>query len=305
MVFSALDKFDGSQRRPLTPSEIRQIAGRAGRYGFTDSGRVAVLSGNDISIVTQAIAGRSQAIRDTRPWLMPPIATILKIAETHRTGELTRILEIFRIQVMADQQDARAPAFDSMIAAAAAIGRSGLALETQWRYASAPIDAHDPQAASMISSWARRHARGDKVACPRLPGIEVPGNDRALLAMEIAAKALSLYLWLNQRFPTIYAEQAEAWFAMAEANRLIEQAMRLKRLDRACRSCGETLPPGHAFPICDPCFRAGRHAHGLAAAGSHGHAYGNGARRPSRPQRVSRAGKSSTRPADAVRPSSR
>jgi superfamily II RNA helicase len=32
VVFSTMYKFDGHQRRPLTDSEIKQIAGRAGRY---------------------------------------------------------------------------------------------------------------------------------------------------------------------------------------------------------------------------------------------------------------------------------
>ena len=43
MVFSALDKFDGTCRRPLNISEMKQIAGRAGRFG--SSFPVGVVSG--------------------------------------------------------------------------------------------------------------------------------------------------------------------------------------------------------------------------------------------------------------------
>jgi ATP-dependent RNA helicase SUPV3L1/SUV3 len=32
IIFSALDKFDGSTHRRLTDAEIKQIAGRAGRF---------------------------------------------------------------------------------------------------------------------------------------------------------------------------------------------------------------------------------------------------------------------------------
>ena len=36
LVFAAVEKFDGVSMRALTPPEIRQIAGRAGRYGLHD-----------------------------------------------------------------------------------------------------------------------------------------------------------------------------------------------------------------------------------------------------------------------------
>ena len=41
IVFSAVRKWDGTAERALTHSEIRQIAGRAGRYGHQDVGYVA------------------------------------------------------------------------------------------------------------------------------------------------------------------------------------------------------------------------------------------------------------------------
>jgi superfamily II RNA helicase len=33
VVFTSMEKFDGTSFRPLTPPEVKQIAGRAGRYG--------------------------------------------------------------------------------------------------------------------------------------------------------------------------------------------------------------------------------------------------------------------------------
>lgn len=33
IVFSSFEKFDGREMRPLTAAEVKQIAGRAGRYG--------------------------------------------------------------------------------------------------------------------------------------------------------------------------------------------------------------------------------------------------------------------------------
>ncbi len=43
IVFSESSKFDGKHRRMLNPSEIKQIAGRAGRYGMYDLGEVLTM----------------------------------------------------------------------------------------------------------------------------------------------------------------------------------------------------------------------------------------------------------------------
>jgi len=43
VVFSAINKFDGYQTRRLYASELQQIAGRAGRYGFSEKGTVSAL----------------------------------------------------------------------------------------------------------------------------------------------------------------------------------------------------------------------------------------------------------------------
>ena len=48
IVFAETDKFDGRSRRPLLSGEVRQIAGRAGRYGMFDLGEVLTMTEDDI-----------------------------------------------------------------------------------------------------------------------------------------------------------------------------------------------------------------------------------------------------------------
>ena len=44
IVFTSMEKFDGARFRPLTGAEVKQIAGRAGRYGSRyGSGRVTCM----------------------------------------------------------------------------------------------------------------------------------------------------------------------------------------------------------------------------------------------------------------------
>ena len=53
VVFLETTKFDGVQERPLTISEIQQIAGRAGRFGIYDTGYVA--SYYDYELISERI----------------------------------------------------------------------------------------------------------------------------------------------------------------------------------------------------------------------------------------------------------
>ena len=55
MVFTALEKFDGKDMRALNTQEIKQIAGRAGRFGKYDEGIVTSLNQRDVKEIDKAI----------------------------------------------------------------------------------------------------------------------------------------------------------------------------------------------------------------------------------------------------------
>ena len=53
IVFLQTDKFDGVSRRPLRTSEIKQIAGRAGRFGIYDKGYVSAMGEEELEYIRQ------------------------------------------------------------------------------------------------------------------------------------------------------------------------------------------------------------------------------------------------------------
>ncbi|KAK1259750.1 hypothetical protein QJS04_geneDACA010153 [Acorus gramineus] len=56
IIFSTLEKFDGIETRKLTVSEIKQIAGRAGRYGSKfPTGEVTCIDGEDLPLLHSSL----------------------------------------------------------------------------------------------------------------------------------------------------------------------------------------------------------------------------------------------------------
>lgn len=64
IVFAEVRKFDGQQRRVLTPSEIKQIAGRAGRFGIYDHGEVTSFRHN--GYISEALRQKDLPIEKLR-----------------------------------------------------------------------------------------------------------------------------------------------------------------------------------------------------------------------------------------------
>lgn len=64
IVFSALEKFDGKERRPLFSSEIKQIGGRAGRYNSKfEEGEVICYSARDMLRLQMAMDKPDKAVK--------------------------------------------------------------------------------------------------------------------------------------------------------------------------------------------------------------------------------------------------
>ena len=258
VLFSAVEKFDGRSERPLTDSEIRQVAGRAGRFGLHEEGFVGGL-GVDPRPIAKALA---RPIRQHDPnarfWVAPTLAHARATADALGTDSLHQTLDYIRTRLLQNDAAFRVAPLSDALEIAAAVDGTGLSFEDRFVYALAPVDA-DSYRLPLAVRWARLHAGGQAVPLPAMIR-RGPGAGDELQVLEGYAKTLVLYAWLGQRFPDAYADLARCRDARRETDGRIEAVLATLSRARACRRCEAPLPPRHRHALCDACFAEKRPA---------------------------------------------
>ena len=64
IIFLQAEKFDGVSRRKLTTAEVRQIAGRAGRFGLYDKGYVTAMGEEELSYIRDHYAAPEESLAE-------------------------------------------------------------------------------------------------------------------------------------------------------------------------------------------------------------------------------------------------
>jgi ATP-dependent RNA helicase SUPV3L1/SUV3 len=237
VVFSALSKWDGTTDRPLTVQEIKQIGGRAGRFGGAHAeGVVAVLAGGgDPALIGRALAAGATPPVDLRPPVAPDADIVAAVAAEIGTQSLFGTLRrIERSVLRRDDPNYRLGDLSTQIEIAAAVdGVRELPLLDRWTYALCPVDVRD-QGVARLADWAVAQGMGLAVPPPlagRLPPPDRAGQDALQLA-ERVHRRLVAWRWMAMRFPQTFRD-LEA--ALAESRRLnlwIEAVLSAQPSDR-------------------------------------------------------------------------
>jgi ATP-dependent RNA helicase SUPV3L1/SUV3 len=209
VVFAAVRKFDGVETRLLTPQEIRQIAGRAGRYGLHEEGLVTALDARDVGLIRRAIEGHTPPAPQGPIWISPTDDHLRRLGTIIGTTRVSRLLDFFRTRVLANDPQLRIADLSAQIEVALALeladGFLDLPFETRSVYSRAPVSTRGP-GINVLARWGAEHARNGIVTGDELA--RLAGRDR-LLIDEDRSRLATLYLWLAQRFPAVYVNAVE------------------------------------------------------------------------------------------------
>lgn len=221
IVFSATRKWDGVGERALTNSEIRQIAGRAGRYGHQDVGYVAATNPTSIEPIRAALAGAPTApAADTRFYVRPDLTAIRSVAAEMQTPSLFEVMTHFARATFYAGSPFQPSALEEVLEIARTIDRARLPIEEKFVFSVCPIDRRDEIAMGMLERWSQ--ARAARATVPALRA-SVAGE---LDYQERTVKLASAYLWLSRRFPETFDDVDAIRDLRGRANEAIEQHLR-------------------------------------------------------------------------------
>ncbi|MBC5781452.1 helicase [Ramlibacter sp. USB13] len=226
VVFSTVHKFDGVETRPLNASEVQQIAGRAGRFGMHDEGRVTTLDREDLPHVRRMLAEPQPKMRSAlaiapSPWHVESLAQLLG------TQQVAPILSYFATRIAAKGSLFETAGLEDQIGLARVVDRMAgrLSLADKFTFSCAPI-AHDrEQELAFFETCLLAFVKGRTLPLPRAAGWLQEGLPGFLEEAEFLSKDVSLYAWLSYKFPQVYRDGEAVPELRSQLSRYIEREL--------------------------------------------------------------------------------
>lgn len=245
VVFTQDEKYDGVEIRPLNPGEVRQIAGRAGRFGIYDKGFAAAGPdckhdlGKLLETVPPNIKQAALGFSDLVLKVDRPIIDVLKVwnqmpvKEPYYRMDITRYITIINYIL------------NTL--------RLGFSKEDLLRAASIPFDEKDSNLLALFGIYCKAYASGTTV-------IEKPDRDGSRLGdLELFYKSLDLYYSFSKNFSLTWDKEwlmNEKELVAEEINYLLIHD--LKNRGASCRRCGGPVPLRSPYSICNKCYQKQR-----------------------------------------------
>ena len=251
VVFLESEKFDGDITRLLTDSEIKQIAGRAGRYGKYEIGYV------------NAFGFRQEVARAMARPLLPLTEGVIGFPES-LLGiplPLTGILDQWiRMQ---DKGCFSKASTVRMAELAAMMETPRTDRRLLYRFLCIPFDEKDPDLLFRWKAMYHAECRGEHIdVMPEMPEIVEPESCtiRMLDGLEADYRRCDLYY----NYTRLFLPEPDKLLAEIQRRKdLISQGIvhilsTQKLQQRTCPSCKRHLPWNWPYRICDSCYGRGR-----------------------------------------------
>lgn len=243
IVFMNSMKFDGTDKRRLEAEEVRQIAGRAGRYGYYDVGYVQ--SAMDTEYIGRKLAEPLHPIKRARVGFPEVLLDI--------DMELDEIIDAW-------EQTKNLPMYDKISMAESVKKyrylknyRRKLSYMEDRKFVlsliTCPFDVKDREVLRLWLKYCEKPTQFHN--CPMLP------QDFSLEGLESYYKQLDLYTQFSGRMNWEVDREEVAvnreW-AQHEIGELLKEDK--GQFEKKCRCCGAVLPWDYAYPICQECYHA-------------------------------------------------
>ncbi|CAH2717012.1 ATP-dependent RNA helicase DeaD [Neobacillus rhizosphaerae] len=245
IVFLENEKFDGTRRRLLTSQEVKQIAGRAGRKGKYDIGKVAFTS--DIKKMRNLLLQEDEPVHTFA--IAPTNSVFERFQRYYR--DLGTFFELWG-KFESPEGTKKASLSEEKALYQKIVGteiEARLSLMDLYGFLHLPFSKNE---SILTKQW-------EETMFAIIQGRELPEpilKDNSLEELELSYKAIGLHLLflyrLGERTETIYWERLR----MEVSNQVQERLKTdIKKFVKKCKTCGKKLPWDHSFPTCESCYR--------------------------------------------------
>ena len=251
IVFLQAEKFDGVTRRLLTTAEVKQIAGRAGRFGLYPKGYVTATEEADLAYIeermedtekplTQVNLGFPQILLD----IDAPLDELLEIWHSVTPSDPFVKENIDEALFLYDQAKLYKEWIDGF-----------QEKRTLYKMITCPIDIKDKKVVDLWLHYCKTYTADVSLERPVLCRDKKAGIQQ----YETYYKQLDLYYQFSHRMQKVIEED---WLRREREKTEMKIMSYLTKGKQnyiaRCRYCGKLLPLGSTFQVCDDCFRQER-----------------------------------------------
>ncbi|KAI8993246.1 P-loop containing nucleoside triphosphate hydrolase protein [Pilobolus umbonatus] len=199
MIFSEIIKFNGRAMTYVSIPQLKQIAGRAGRFGtaYAD-GEVTAISKSDLDYVKEAV---NQPNPELGMAGLQPTVDILELFALQSPHEpFAKLLQKFEDLALL-QGNYFLCNYDAQKVIAEAIEKIKLPLRDRYQFVTAPVNTRNEHTLSMIVLLAKKFSNSQPCELSEVLDLpeesEDPPSLAALPMLETNHKHIMLYMWLR------------------------------------------------------------------------------------------------------------
>ncbi|XP_071913775.1 DExH-box ATP-dependent RNA helicase DExH18, mitochondrial-like isoform X4 [Coffea arabica] len=199
VVFYSLSKYNGDKTVPVPASQVKQIAGRAGRRGSRyPEGLTTTLHLEDLDYLIECLKKSFDEVK--KVGLFPFFEQVELFAGQFPDVTFAQLLEKFAENCRLDGSYFLCHHHHIKKIANMLEEVQGLSLEDRFNFCFAPVNIRDPKAMYHLlrfaSSYAHKLPVNIAMGMPKCTA----RNDSELLDLETKHQVLSMYLWLSNHF---------------------------------------------------------------------------------------------------------
>ena len=239
VVFLEVQKYDGTQTRHLKTSEVKQIAGRAGRYGIYPTGTV-------MSCGTDIISKRlSSTVPEIRKIIMDFPKSLVTVP-----GKLSKTISIWAS--LPNEEMFEKTNCDDLLMLTKWCEQLTSRKDVILQFASIPFDVKDEMLLSTWKQLFKSYIKDDD--CDLFDYIKnvYDPESKKIENLEQQYEYLDLLYGYATKFDDYYCDE------IMEEKRVLSQKItnilkKHKFTKRVCKCCGKELPWNYGYAMCQKC----------------------------------------------------